>query len=94
MTADPEVWVTYGSYAYDLESRNPDGDPRLGAGIVDADAAVTAGATLHPVAPTIADDAPNGRFAPWLAPLVVVAASILLPAAGLALVRRRAQSPV
>ena len=26
--ADPEVWVTYGSYAYDLESRNPDGDPR------------------------------------------------------------------
>lgn len=75
-------------------ARNPDGDPRLGAGIVDADAAVTAGAALHPVAPTIADDAPNGRFAPWLAPLVVVAASILLPAAGLALVRRRAQSPV
>ena len=75
-------------------ARNPDGDPRLGAGIVDADAAVTAGATLHPVAATIVDDAPNGRFAPWLAPLVVVAASILLPAAGLALVRRRARSPV
>lgn len=74
-------------------ARNPDDDPRLGAGVVDADAAVTEGAERHPAALTAPTDAPDGRFAPWLAPLAVVAAAVLLPAAGLAVVRRRARTP-
>lgn len=69
---------------------NPTDDPRLGVGVVDADAAVTAGRALHPL--PLAEDETDGRFAPWLAPLVVVAAAVLVPAAGLALVRRRARA--
>ncbi|MBL8774389.1 MAG: S8 family serine peptidase [Acidimicrobiales bacterium] len=72
---------------------NPEEDPRLGAGVVDADAAVTEGAVRHPLAPAPPAEGLDGRFAPWLAPVVVVAAAVLLPAAGLALVRRRARAP-
>ena len=71
-------------------ARNPAGDDRLGAGIVDADAAVTAGRALHPL--PIAEDGTEGRFTPWLAPIVVVAAAVVVPTAGLALVRRRARA--
>ncbi len=74
-------------------ARNPGDDPRLGAGVVDADAAVTEGAVRHPATLSAAAGAPDGRFAPWLAPLAVVAAAVVLPAAGLALVRRRARAP-
>lgn len=71
-------------------ARNPDDDPRLGAGLVDADAAATTAAALHPLRAEV-DDGPAGRFAPWLAPVVVLAATIVLPAALLALVRQRAR---
>ena len=71
-------------------AENPTGDARLGVGLVDADAAVTAGRALHPL-PLPAEET-DGRFAPWLAPFVVVAAAIVVPAAGLALVRRRARA--
>lgn len=71
-------------------ARNPEGDDRLGAGVVDADAAVTAGRALHPL--PITEEPTEGRFAPWLAPIVVVAAAVVVPAAGLALVRRRARA--
>ncbi len=72
-------------------ARNPGDDPRLGAGLVDADAAVTAAAALHPTRPAV-DDRPAGRFAPWLAPLAVLAVAVLLPAAALALVRQRVRT--
>lgn len=71
-------------------AQNPQDDPRLGLGLVDADAAVTAGRALHPL--PIPEDEPDGRFAPWLAPFVVIAAAVVVPAAGLALVRRRARA--
>lgn len=70
---------------------NPDHDPRLGAGLVDADAAVTAAAALHPRPVVATPEHPRGRFAPWLAPLAVLAAAVLLPTAALGAVRRRAR---
>jgi subtilisin family serine protease len=73
-----------------LTAANPDDDPRLGAGIVDADAAVTEATALHPPAPSARDAAP-GRAVVWLVPLLVVAAAIVLPAAALGLVRQRAR---
>lgn len=72
-------------------SRDPDDDPRLGAGVVDADAAVTAAAALHPPRAPQQDDPPDGSFAPWLAPLAVVAAAVVVPAALLSIVRHRAR---
>ncbi|MCB1004161.1 MAG: S8 family serine peptidase [Acidimicrobiales bacterium] len=73
-------------------ARNPGDDPRLGAGVVDADAAVTEASLRHPLPLDDADEATGGRFAAWLAPLVVVGAAVVLPAAALALVRRRARA--
>lgn len=72
-------------------AENPEDDRRLGAGLVDADAAVTAAAALHPPPVSAQDDPPDGSFAPWLAPITVIAAAVLLPAALLGLVRHRAR---
>jgi subtilisin family serine protease len=70
-------------------ARDTDDDQRLGAGLVDAEAAVSLASGLHPASEPV-DDRLDGAFAPWLAPFLVVAVAVVLPAAGLAVARRRA----
>lgn len=69
-------------------ARNPDDDARLGVGLVDAAAAVNMARELHRP-PAVDGETTRGSFSPWLAPLAVIAAAVVLPAAALSGARKR-----